>query len=145
MKVLSVRYSEEKTRLSKHYHDAHQLLYVSKGSVSILCGNRSISIGEGTLVLFHRFDEHSLRVLSAQYCRYSILVSPQDISETEEEALLSSVFLCRADHAPQTVFLGKEKEAFDKCCEELDLSMSHIMRKLIRDFIANNAKEEVAG
>jgi predicted transcriptional regulator len=36
----------------------------------------------------------------------------------------------------------EEKEAFDKCCEELDLSMSHIMRKLIRDFIANNAKEE---
>lgn len=37
----------------------------------------------------------------------------------------------------------EEKEMFDKCCKDLDLSMSHIMRKLIKDFIANNAKEEV--
>lgn len=36
----------------------------------------------------------------------------------------------------------EEKEAFDACCKDLDLSMSHIMRKLIRDFIANKAKEE---
>jgi predicted transcriptional regulator len=36
----------------------------------------------------------------------------------------------------------EEKEAFDNCCKELDLSMSHIMRKLIKDFIANNTKED---
>ena len=37
----------------------------------------------------------------------------------------------------------EEKEAFDTFCKDLDLSMSHIMRKLIKEFIANNAKEEV--
>lgn len=36
----------------------------------------------------------------------------------------------------------EEKQMFDNICEELDLTMSHVMRKLIRDFIANNAKEE---
>lgn len=36
----------------------------------------------------------------------------------------------------------EEKEAFDTCCKDLDLSMSHIMRKLIKEFIANKAKEE---
>lgn len=36
----------------------------------------------------------------------------------------------------------EEKEAFDARCKELDLSMSHIMRKLIKEFIANKAKEE---
>ena len=36
----------------------------------------------------------------------------------------------------------EEKEAFDNRCKELDLSMSHIMRKLIKEFIANKAKEE---
>lgn len=29
----------------------------------------------------------------------------------------------------------EEKEAFDNRCKELDLTMSQIMRKLIRDFI----------
>ena len=37
----------------------------------------------------------------------------------------------------------EEKEAFDARCDELDLTMSQVMRKFIRDFIANNAKEEV--
>lgn len=37
----------------------------------------------------------------------------------------------------------EEKAAFDECCEQLDLSMSQVMRKFIRDFIANNAKEEI--
>ena len=37
----------------------------------------------------------------------------------------------------------EEKEAFDNICRELDFSMSHILRKMIRDFTANNAKEEV--
>ena len=36
----------------------------------------------------------------------------------------------------------EEKQTFDTICDNLDLSMSHIMRKLIRDFIANNTKEE---
>ena len=35
----------------------------------------------------------------------------------------------------------EEKEAFDNRCKELDLSMSHILRKFIKDFI--NSKEEV--
>lgn len=37
----------------------------------------------------------------------------------------------------------EEKEAFDNRCKELDLTMSQVMRKLIKEFIANNAKEEV--
>ena len=36
----------------------------------------------------------------------------------------------------------EEKEAFDIRCDELDLTMSQVMRKFIRDFI-NNDKEEV--
>lgn len=35
----------------------------------------------------------------------------------------------------------EEKEAFDKICEEMDLSMSHILRKFIRDFIAGRGSE----
>lgn len=34
----------------------------------------------------------------------------------------------------------EEKEAFDSRCEELDLTMSQVLRKFIRDFIE---KEEV--
>ena len=35
----------------------------------------------------------------------------------------------------------EEKEAFDNRCKELDLTMSQIFRKLIRDFI-NTEKED---
>ena len=37
----------------------------------------------------------------------------------------------------------KEKEIFNALCKEQDLTMSYMLRKFIRDYIANNAKEEV--
>lgn len=37
----------------------------------------------------------------------------------------------------------EEKEIFNALCKEQDLTMSYMLRKFIRDFIANNAKEEV--
>ena len=37
----------------------------------------------------------------------------------------------------------EEKEKFNALCKEQDLTMSYMLRKFIRDYIANNAKEEV--
>ena len=37
----------------------------------------------------------------------------------------------------------EEKKIFNALCKEQDLTMSYMLRKFIRDFIANNAKEEV--
>lgn len=37
----------------------------------------------------------------------------------------------------------EEKELFNAKCKELDLTMSYMLRKFIKDFIANKAKEEV--
>ena len=37
----------------------------------------------------------------------------------------------------------EEKEIFNTLCKEQDLTMSYMLRKFIRDYIANNAKEEV--
>jgi predicted DNA-binding protein len=37
----------------------------------------------------------------------------------------------------------EEKETFNALCKEQDLTMSYMLRKFIRDYIANNAKEEV--
>ena len=36
----------------------------------------------------------------------------------------------------------EEKEAFDARCEELDLTMSQVMRKFIRDFIKEKEDAE---
>ena len=35
----------------------------------------------------------------------------------------------------------EEKEVFDNRCKELDLSMSHIMRKLIKEFITESKED----
>lgn len=37
----------------------------------------------------------------------------------------------------------EEKEIFNALCKKQDLTMSYMLRKFIRDYIANNAKEEV--
>lgn len=119
MKILSARYSNGKMRFPKHYHDAHQMLYVSCGSAAVTFGRREVTIGEGTLVIFNRFDEHSVRVLSEHYRRYSILIFPHDLNEGLDDYLLSSVLLNRADHLPQMVHLGEKKECFEAILREM--------------------------
>lgn len=37
----------------------------------------------------------------------------------------------------------EEKTIFNALCKKQDLTMSYMLRKFIRDYIANNAKEEV--
>ena len=64
MKVLSAKYSEDTNGYVSHYHDAHELLYVVAGSVSINIGGKEREAGAGSLLVFSRFEEHSVHVIN---------------------------------------------------------------------------------
>ena len=94
--ICSATYSEQPTGKSKHYHDGHQLLYIVKGHVSVTVNGESETVSEGTLLLFSRFEEHSIRVLDGEYCRYSLRISP-DIPNIPENEILFSLLVNRAE------------------------------------------------
>lgn len=94
MHILSAGYSDRMVGYSKHDHDAHELLYIVAGEIAVCIGGEEYIGTAGSLMIFSRFEEHSVRVLTNEYRRYTLLVS-SDISRGAENYLLSSVLINR--------------------------------------------------
>lgn len=93
-KILSASYSEYLSGKSNHYHDGHQLLYVVRGKAEINVGDQREMVSDGTLILFSRFEEHSIKILGDEYKRYSVRISP-DIVKMGDQELLFSILVNR--------------------------------------------------
>ncbi len=88
----SISYSEAPIGKSNHFHEGHQLLYVVSGTVEITVDGQTETVSGGTLLIFHRLTEHSIRVQSAQYQRYSMRILPKGAAEYENDFLISTLF-----------------------------------------------------
>ena len=63
MKILSAKYSEDVKGYLSHYHNAHELLYILSGKIAVnICGEER-EAGAGSLLIFSRFEEHSVKPL----------------------------------------------------------------------------------
>ena len=122
MKVLSAKYSEDNKGYLSHYHDAHELLYVISGKISVnICGEER-EAGAGSLLVFSRFEEHSVRVLTAEYRRYTLLISP-DIARGDDDYLLSSVLINRTGRFDHIITFDGEQN-----------NIESLMRKMAEEF-----------
>lgn len=116
MRVSSVSYSENPVRLGSHYHDAHQLLYVTEGVVEIRIDGAPHRAEAGDLVILSRFEEHAVLVLSETYKRYTLRLSAKE--GDAEEYLLSSVLVNRASRFRHVVHAENLQRVFgEMVCE----------------------------
>ncbi len=95
MYILSAKYSDGTKSYTRHYHDAHELLFVVAGKISVNVGGEEREAGAGSLLVFSRFEEHSVRVLTPEYRRYTLLISP-DVVLGSDNYILSSVLINRS-------------------------------------------------
>ena len=95
MYILSAGWSETLQGFRSHYHDAHELLYILSGEICVTVNGRRIHARAGELLIFSRFEEHAIEILSETYRRYTLLISP-DISAGGGNYLLSSVLVNRS-------------------------------------------------
>lgn len=112
MKVLSANYSEDIKEYVSHYHDAHELLYVTEGRISVNIGGAEREASAGNILVFSRFEEHSVRALTPEYRRYTLLISPE-LSRSDDEYLLSSILINRSsgfDHIIDLKETSREAE-----------------------------------
>jgi xylan 1,4-beta-xylosidase len=104
MKILSAKYSDDIKGYLSHYHDANELLYIVSGGISVNIGGEEREAGAGSLLVFSRFEEHSVRVLTPQYIRYTLLISPETAGT--DDYLLSSVLINRTGEFDHIIDLG---------------------------------------
>lgn len=74
--VLSAGFASASNHTASHFHDSHQLLYITRGQAQITVSGREYTAKPGTLVLISRFETHSVRITTPDYCRYSVQIAP---------------------------------------------------------------------
>lgn len=84
--ILSASYAHRRSHKTSHYHDCHQIIYITAGTASIRVGNTDYTARAGDLVIFSRFEQHAVTSRSEDYRRYVLHIAPQlpagsDISE----------------------------------------------------------------
>ncbi|MBO5701661.1 MAG: AraC family transcriptional regulator [Clostridia bacterium] len=109
MHILSAGYSDQVLGYTNHYHDGHELIYIISGEVEVSVSEKTFRAAEGTLLVFSRFEEHSVRVLSSEYRRYTLLIS-SEISRGSENYALSSILVNRSQGFEHIVDCGKSRE-----------------------------------
>lgn len=109
MHVLSANYSELPVGLTSHYHDCHQLIYVVEGAVSASVNGREYALGDGSLLILSRFEQHSVRVLSPSYKRYRLLIANESSPCLHDNYLLSSVLTNRGEGFSHVVNVGAHR------------------------------------
>ena len=82
--VQSAKFSGATDIKSVHYHDSHQIIYILNGEVDIHINGRDERAREGDVVIFSRYENHSLTVLSEKYERYVLRIGARVSSVTSD-------------------------------------------------------------
>lgn len=109
-------YSEDPLEKPDHYHDCHQIILILEGNVQYTLGNRCYTAGPGTVLLFSRYENHAIRVLSPVYRRYVLQLSSHAASlESSLYALLAN----RPQGFSNAVDVGSSPEAFQRLFDDI--------------------------
>ncbi len=149
LKVISARFSDDMKKFGKHYHDAHQIIYIKKGKIRVKIENEECEAESGSLIILSRFEEHEIEPLTREYERYSVVISPEAITSDIDEYILSSVLTNRFEGFLHVVKVKENEEEienfFGKMAEEFlkkepfyqtktDLLLREFLITLYRDF-----------
>jgi AraC-like DNA-binding protein len=115
MYVISAGYSEQTLGYRSHYHDGHELVYIISGEVEVRVSGKEFRASAGSLLVFSRFEEHSVSVISSEYRRYTLLIS-SEISRGSDNYALSSILVNRSQGFEHIVDCGKSCEKVRLLC-----------------------------
>lgn len=115
--VMSAKYFENTQGKSSHYHDCHQILYITDGCARVRINDKEYIAKGGYLVLISRLEQHSIEILSDTYKRYALRISPKPSESADTEGMLLSVLVNRPENFCHAVDLSSDNE---KICDLLE-------------------------
>ena len=116
MTVSSIKYYTGKGISHRHFHDSHQLLFVTGGRASIKINGKEQHLYAGCLAVIGRFERHSVTPESAYFTRYALRLS----QTLEISDILYSVFYNRP-HGFSNVFDMSE------CTDEISVIFKELL------------------
>ena len=74
--VQKAYFSSEMLKKQAHYHDCHQIILIKRGHIQFSINGAKYEALDGNIVIFSRYENHSLTVLSENYERYVLQLHP---------------------------------------------------------------------
>lgn len=116
---LECAYSELPRPYLRHFHNAHELIYVRAGAARLTVGGRTYDAGPGSLLFLSKLEEHSLEILREPYRRYYLQLSPAQLDRMVEAPGLRSVFISRPPGFCHCFTLSEKQAELDRIFEAL--------------------------
>lgn len=85
-------YSEGANSLERHFHNAHELIYVQSGMARFRIGERMYEAGAGSLLFISKLEEHSVEVIAEPYRRWWVRLTAEQLAAATDEPRLRTVF-----------------------------------------------------
>lgn len=152
--VLFANYSEDISGISNHYHDCHELLYIKKGIVTVKVNSKQYIAQSGSIIVINRFEEHSIKVNSKEYHRFSMRIAPSfDPIKDSDLSFLYPFVVNRPENFSHIIEIEKFKNelesAFFHICEEFcegrqyNDNMLNLLFKQIMIYILRNNSNSI--
>lgn len=77
---------------SMHFHMLYEIIYVVSGIIRVSIGEKSYIVDRDNLIFLSNLEDHSVEVLSSNYERYFLLLSPSRLEQLVRDPLLMSLF-----------------------------------------------------
>ena len=133
--ILSAGYAHQRSHKSTHYHDCHQIIYITAGSASIRVGNTDYTAKAGDLVIFSRFEQHAVTSRSEDYRRYVLHIAPQLPVGNEISQRLFTLLSNRPAGFSNILHVQRDAEQVEEILRRITLEKEH--QGLLSDAMQN--------
>ena len=133
--ILSAGYAHQRSHKSTHYHDCHQIIYITAGSASILVGSTDHTARAGDLVIFSRFEQHSVTARSEDYRRYVVHIDPKLPAGSDISQRLFTILANRPAGFSNILSVGSDAEQVEEILRRITLEKEQ--QNLLSDAMEN--------
>lgn len=109
-------YADNALTTTAHYHDCHQILFIKNGLVEFELNNETYLGRSGDILIFSRYGNHLVKVISDIYERYVVRINPTGIDIRSKEY---SIFLNRSSKSRNIFSIKEDTSEFVKIFDNL--------------------------
>lgn len=139
--ITDVRYKTHSTEYHMHYHEHHEIVYVTAGKCTIQINDQQYFAQPGDLIVICNLDKHSTKITEYPYERYVLTIDSAAFEKQIPEIELGIVFKQRGDafcaclhmgdSQTESIFLNLMKEKNTKDVFSAELSIMYLKELLI--------------
>lgn len=139
--ITDIRYKTHSTEYHLHYHEHHEIVYVTAGKCTMQINDKLYFAQAGDLIVICNLDKHSTKITEYPYERYVLTVNSTAFEKQIPEIGLGIVFKQRGDNfyaclhmgdsQTENLFLNLMREKNTKDVFSTELSVMYLKELLI--------------